>query len=366
MPKRPPIDKDIKNKVLVAVRGGESVRSAAKRYGVSVNTVYSWVHRARPAEARAEGTLAPLAPDLAPLAPDLASAPQVEPEDVTPSRLADNDLRVRVLLAIKGGERACDAAKRFGVNPRTVYNWIRRHAPEIGLRARRARELKQGLAPPPDGEVVFSGPLEAIEDPRERAFVIYYTGKAAGSASSAARMAGFDWPESRLRARALTLRRRPDIDHAVAVLVKLRAMSKGEVLASMSSDASASMGDFIEVDKLGSVRFDLAKASARGRLHHIKKLKVKQGVTRGPDGEPEPWQEVTFELVDSQRAKIEIAKMHGMYRPKDDKASKGAPVMSVEQWQESRQMAQERLKAFRSGLASGMESAQDDDDLTGS
>lgn len=80
------------------------------------------------------------------------------------------------------------------------------------------------------------------------------------------------------------------------------AMSANEVLARLSEQASADMGDFLRFEEGIKLPFlDLKSADKRGLLRLVKKFKY------NADGQPE------IELYDAQAALVHIGKAHGLF-----------------------------------------------------
>jgi phage terminase small subunit len=147
---------------------------------------------------------------------------------------------------------------------------------------------------------------------KERLFVSYYLGEANGNASEAARLAGYSSPPV-LGHRLL---KKVHIRAAIEARLAGPALTADEVLARLSDQAAADVGDFLtfsrpegrgEGDKAAPVRvrLDLDKARRNGKLPLVKKLK------RGKYG-------LEIELYDAQAALVQLGKYHGLFR--DDRA----------------------------------------------
>lgn len=117
--------------------------------------------------------------------------------------------------------------------------------------------------------------------------------------------------------------------HKVAAALKLLLdeclMSDAELLARISDEATASMMPFLsqrEIGEHGSVGLDLDAAAQAGKLHHVKKFKVK----RTKYGE-----EISIELVDRQRAQEMLLKVKGLSVDRMEVSGPGGAPVPVAQ-----------------------------------
>jgi len=93
-----------------------------------------------------------------------------------------------------------------------------------------------------------------------------------------------------------------------------RHMGADEALSRLAEIARSDMQDFIGVDGDGKVFFDFQKAKERGKLHLLKKLKMKQ--TEDPEtGEVET--KVEFEIYDKRKALNDILDALGVGEDED-------------------------------------------------
>lgn len=106
---------------------------------------------------------------------------------------------------------------------------------------------------------------------RESAFVEHYL--SCRNAAEAARRAGYSAKSARqIGSENLS---KPHIQEEIARFTEAAGMSKEEVLAGLVEHATASMGDFVGVDKKGQPFSKLKQAQADGKLHLIKRLDLK-------------------------------------------------------------------------------------------
>lgn len=118
--------------------------------------------------------------------------------------------------------------------------------------------------------------------------------------------------------------------HKVATALKLLLdeclMSDAELLARISDEATASMAPFLSQREIngehGSVGLDLDAAAQAGKLHHVKKFKVK----RTKYGE-----EISIELVDRQRAQEMLLKVKGLSVDRMEVSGPGGAPVPVAQ-----------------------------------
>lgn len=155
---------------------------------------------------------------------------------------------------------------------------------------------------------------------RRRLFVASFLGEANGNATAAARAAGYKQP-SMAGSRMLKF---DEVRAAIDAKLAEAAMPAAEVLARLSEQAAADVGDFLAVDADGSVTVDLEKARLAERTRLIRKLRVVRK-TRGDVREDR----VEVELHDSQAALAMLARHHGLLDRKDA-ARAGQPT--YEDW----------------------------------
>lgn len=159
---------------------------------------------------------------------------------------------------------------------------------------------------------------------KQRLFVEAYLGEANGNGAEAARIAGY----RDCRVAPTRLLANASIQAAISRRVASAALTANEVLARISDLASASLGDFLDIDEHGH-RVTLLKGKRRGRLHTLKKIKVKSRTftARGDEG-PTTEVETEIELHDPQAALDKLAKYHGLYAR--DKTAGEAPESATD------------------------------------
>lgn len=131
-----------------------------------------------------------------------------------------------------------------------------------------------------------------------------------------------------------------EIDRRVAE----ETMSADEVLMRIADEARGDMGEFWSIQADGDPVLDLASAQERGKLHLIKKLKVKT-TTRTIGDIDVTTKEVDFELYDAQAAKRMIGQHHKLFADKLDVNLTAIPEITAdERAQAGREMAEWRNK----------------------
>lgn len=142
---------------------------------------------------------------------------------------------------------------------------------------------------------------------KQRLFVAFYLGESKGNATDAARRAGYTWPDKQ----GLQQLAKTRVRAAVGAAVASAALSANQILALMSDQATASLGDFLDVDENG-YRVNLHKGKRRARLHTLKKVKVKTTRTIIRDVETETV-ETEIEAKDSFQALVRLGEYHGLW-----------------------------------------------------
>jgi phage terminase small subunit len=139
----------------------------------------------------------------------------------------------------------------------------------------------------------------AIEDLpyRRRLFVDFYLGEANGSATEAARLAGYAQPHSQ----GPRLLENVGVRGAIGFRLSVAAATADEVLGRLTDQARADMGDFVTIGRDGHYRVDLKKARRRGKLALIKELKPTEFG-------------LAIKLYDAQAALAHLGKAHGLFR----------------------------------------------------
>lgn len=138
---------------------------------------------------------------------------------------------------------------------------------------------------------------------------------------------GAGYKEAGAAAHASRLVRNGKVEAALKLLLNECLMSDAELLARISDEATASMSPFMarrvrDDGELGPVGLDLEAAAEAGKLHHVKKFKVK----RTKYGE-----EISIELVDRQRAQEMLLKVKGLSVDRMELSGPGGAPVSVAQ-----------------------------------
>lgn len=94
---------------------------------------------------------------------------------------------------------------------------------------------------------------------------------------------------------------RPAVREAIEKALNKQAMSAGEVIARLTSQASADIGDAFDIDESGYPRLNISKLKKLGKTHLIKKLKFDAA------GNPE------VEMYDAQNALQLLGKVHALF-----------------------------------------------------
>lgn len=140
---------------------------------------------------------------------------------------------------------------------------------------------------------------------KQREFVKAYVGPAAGNATKAAEMAGYN-AENRnsLAVTAFDNLRKPNIQRAVARAMADREGGPEWTRAGIVEIARSNIADYLKVDENGKGTIDLKRANEAAAMGTIKKLRVRDMGAAG--------QEVTVETYDRLAALSLLAKMHGI------------------------------------------------------
>jgi hypothetical protein len=154
---------------------------------------------------------------------------------------------------------------------------------------------------------------------KQRLFIEAYIGEANGNATEAARIAGYRWPEKV----AHRLVGKSGIQARIGQRVASAAMPANEVLARLSDQASADIGEFLDIDASGGWRLNLRKPGRR--THLIKRIRRTR---EGAD----------IEIRDSFPALVKLGEYHGLWNQTP------APTIDLE-------AIRDRLKALRDARA---------------
>lgn len=120
----------------------------------------------------------------------------------------------------------------------------------------------------------------------------------------------------------------PDILAEIDRRVAEETMSANEVLMRIADEARGDMGEFWSIQADGEPVLDLISAQERGKLHLIKKIKVKT-TTRTIADIDVTAKEVDFELYDAQAAKRMIGQHHKLFGCDGPKGTADDPVHHV-------------------------------------
>lgn len=152
---------------------------------------------------------------------------------------------------------------------------------------------------------------------KQRLFVAAYLGKANGNATEAARIAGYNHPNT-VGPRLLV---KVGIQAAIEAKLAQAAMSADEVLARLSEHASSDMATYLKIAPDGTFQIDLSKAKRAKRTRVIRKVKVSTKTFTTDQGESVEVKS-ELELYDAQAALEKLAKFHRLYetKPKIDDA----------------------------------------------
>lgn len=149
-----------------------------------------------------------------------------------------------------------------------------------------------------------------------------------------------------------------DISEEIDRRVKEETMSADEVLMRIADEARGDMGEFWSIQADGDPVLDLVSAQERGKLHLIKKLKVKT-TTRTIGDIDVTTKEVDFELYDAQAAKRMIGQHHKLFADKLDVNLTTIPEITADQRaQADKELGEWQNKRMRSAEISSGENAQ--------
>lgn len=145
---------------------------------------------------------------------------------------------------------------------------------------------------------------------KERVWVEAYIGIARFNATEAARIAGYKDVE----VSGFENKQKPELREVIDTRLAEMTLSANEVLAGLSEHATASLEQFLTIDKRGVVKTDLRKAQRAGKMHLLKSYE------RGKHGPK-------LTLVDSQDALVKIGSYHKLFvERKEYSGPGGAPI----------------------------------------
>lgn len=139
---------------------------------------------------------------------------------------------------------------------------------------------------------------------KREAFIEHYL--ITWNASEAARLAGYS--EASARQQGSRLLSNADIQRAIRERLADLQASADEVLMRLTTQARASMADYVRIDKHGGFSIDLREAQSKGNLGALKKLK-KTRRTFGENSE----ETIEIELYDAQGALALLGKHHRLF-----------------------------------------------------
>jgi len=137
---------------------------------------------------------------------------------------------------------------------------------------------------------------------------------------------------------AYEILRNPKILEEIDRRVAEETMSANEVLMRLADEARGDIGEFWSIQPDGEPVLDLLNAKVQGKLHLIKKLKVKT-TTRTISDIDVTTKEVDFELYDAQAAKRLIGQHHKLFGGDGPKGTEEDPVHHVTYIREVRPVA---------------------------
>jgi phage terminase small subunit len=124
--------------------------------------------------------------------------------------------------------------------------------------------------------------------------------------------------------------KKPEIAEVIKQRLNESAMSADEVLMRLAQEARGDMSDFWDIPEQGEPSLNLGGERAEGKLHLIKRMKVKTTTRLIADIETKT-SEVDFELYDAQAAKTLIGRHHGLFVDKTELTGKGGlPLMDID------------------------------------
>ena len=108
-----------------------------------------------------------------------------------------------------------------------------------------------------------------------------------------------------------------NIKNAVEARIAERRMSADEVLDKLSDIARGDMGDFLDIGSMG-FSIDLNKAQEAGKLHLIKKVKMRTTTTLAKDGVETETHDIDLELYDKVSVLEKMGRHHKLFTDKTE------------------------------------------------
>lgn len=118
------------------------------------------------------------------------------------------------------------------------------------------------------------------------------------------------------------------IKEAIAERIAQRRMSADEVLDKLSDIARGDMGDFLDVGSMG-FSIDLNKAKEAGKLHLLKKVKMRTTTTLSKEGVETETHDIDIELYDKVSVLEKMGRHHKLFTDKTE-LSGSVEVFDVE------------------------------------
>lgn len=104
---------------------------------------------------------------------------------------------------------------------------------------------------------------------------------------------------------------------AVQARIAERKMSADEVLDKLSDIARSDMGDFLDIGSMGFI-IDLNKAQEAGKLHLIKKVKMRTTTTLSKEGVETETHDIDIELYDKVSVLEKMGRHHKLFTDKTE------------------------------------------------
>jgi phage terminase small subunit len=139
---------------------------------------------------------------------------------------------------------------------------------------------------------------------KQQAFIQHYL--TCWNATEAARRAGYS--EKTARAIGSENLTKPDIQTAINSRIREFQATADEVLLRLTSHSRGDMDDFVVGDYL-----NLDRARALGKMHLIKKLKIRTTTVSKPEGEDIETHDVEVDLYDAQSATVQLGRALGLF-----------------------------------------------------
>lgn len=192
---------------------------------------------------------------------------------------------------------------------------------------------------------------EAKLNDRHKKFADFYVGEAALNATRAAKLAGYQGDENTLAVTGSRLLRNAKVRTYIDEQLDDLTLTTNEVLSILTRQAKGSLADVLD----GNGNFDLADAKKRGVDGLLKKLKVREFVTKNKDGDQEIERTYEYEIHDAKDAAVHLGRYRKLFTDKTEITGKdGKPIqviqMTLEDWRKDvearRAQAEETAQMF--------------------